>query len=98
MSVARYFSVEIGITLSSIAIEKLLNRIDRIGMRSRTAVSKSMPVNPIAASPQTLMHSFSGLAESLVRLRLPKARAGGYAALPARVLVGVEAALAGRFG
>jgi allantoin racemase len=38
------------------------------------------------------------LAESLTRLRLPKARAGGYAALPARELVGVDTALAGRFG
>ncbi len=31
-----------------------------MGIRSRTAVSKSMPVKPMAASPQTLMHSFSG--------------------------------------
>src|SRR5205814_401067 len=62
MSVARYFSVEIGITFSSIAIEKLLSRMDRIGILSRTAVSKSMPVKPIAASPHTLMHSLSGLA------------------------------------
>ena len=60
MSVERYFSVEIGITLSSIAIEKLFIRHDRMGMRSRTAVSKSMPVKPIAASPQKLMQVFSG--------------------------------------
>src|ERR1700722_20828924 len=32
------------------------------GMRSRTAVSKSIPVKPIAASPQTLMQSLSGAA------------------------------------
>ena len=50
-------------TGSSIAIEKLLSRIDRIGIRSRTAVSKSMPVKPMAASPQTLMQSFSGRGE-----------------------------------
>ena len=31
-------------------------------MRSRTAVSKSMPVKPIAASPQKLMQSLSGFA------------------------------------
>ena len=37
------------------------------------------------------------LAGSLARLRLPKARAGGYAALPRRDLVGVDAALAARF-
>ena len=43
-------------------MEKLLSRIDRIGMRSRTAVSKSMPVKPIAASPHTLMQSLSGCA------------------------------------
>ena len=33
-----------------------------MGMRSRTAVSKSMPVNPMAASPHTLMQSLSGCA------------------------------------
>lgn len=37
------------------------------------------------------------LAESLARLRLPKPRAGGYAALPTRELVGVDPALAARF-
>src|SRR5215216_6231484 len=62
MSVERYFSVETGITLSSIAIEKLFIRQDMIGMRSRAAVSKSMPVKPIAASPQKLTHSLSGWA------------------------------------
>jgi hypothetical protein len=62
ISVERYFSVATGITFNSIAIEKLFIRIDRIGVRSRTAVSKSMPVKPIAASPQTLMQSFSGFA------------------------------------
>ena len=56
---------------SSIAIEKLLSRIDRIGMRSRTAVSKSMPVKPIAASPQTLMQSLSGWA-SLAPIARPR--------------------------
>src|ERR1700761_8052423 len=60
MSVERNFSVETGITFNSIAIEKLFIRIDRIGMRSRTAVSKSMPVKPIAASPHTLMQSLFG--------------------------------------
>ena len=60
-----------GITFNSIAIEKLFIRIDRIGMRSRTAVSKSMPVKPIAASPQTLMPSFSGLA-SLAPIARPR--------------------------
>ena len=58
----RYFSVETGITFSSMAIEKLFSRMDMMGMRSRTAVSKSMPVKPIAASPQTFMQSFSGAA------------------------------------
>ena len=56
----RYFSVETFMMCSSIAIEKLLSRIDMIGMRSRTAVSKSMQVKPIAASPHTLMQSLSG--------------------------------------
>jgi hypothetical protein len=62
MSVLRYFSVLIGITFSSMAMEKLFSRMERIGMRSRTAVSKSMPVKPMAASPHTLMQSFSGAA------------------------------------
>jgi allantoin racemase len=38
------------------------------------------------------------LAEALVRLRLPKPRAGGYAALPKRDVIGVDPALAARFG
>jgi allantoin racemase len=37
------------------------------------------------------------LAEALVRLRLPKPRAGGYASLPARETVGLDPALAARF-
>lgn len=37
------------------------------------------------------------LAEALVRLRLPKPRAGGYAGLPAREVVGLDPALAARF-
>src|SRR2546422_7982261 len=41
MSVLRYFCVATFMILSSIAIEKLLERTDRIGMRSRAAVSKS---------------------------------------------------------
>ena len=60
MSVDRYFSVETGITFNSIAIEKLFIRQDRIGIRSRTAVSKSIPVKPIAASPQKLMQVLFG--------------------------------------
>ena len=60
MSVDRYFSVDTGITFSSIAMEKLFIRQDRMGMRSRAAVSKSMPVNPIAASPQKLMQVLFG--------------------------------------
>ena len=38
------------------------------------------------------------LAEAMVRLKLPKPRAGGYAALPARELVGIDPGLASRFG
>ena len=57
-----YFAWLIGMIGISIAIEKLLNRIERIGIRSRAAVSKSMPVKPIAASPQTLIESQSGRA------------------------------------
>src|SRR5579862_7432787 len=62
MSVERNFSFETAMTLNSMAMEKLLNRIDRIGMSLRTQVSKSMPVMPMAASPQKFTHSLSGLA------------------------------------
>jgi len=55
-------AVAVFMIFSSIAIEKLLSRIERIGIRSRTAVSKSIPVKPIAASPQTFTQSFSGAA------------------------------------
>ena len=44
------------------AMQKLLKRMDKMGIRSRTAVSKSMPVMPMAASPHTLMQSLSGRA------------------------------------
>ena len=56
----RYFSVATFITGSSMAMQKLFERMDRIGIRSRTAVSKSIPVKPMAASPHQLMHSLSG--------------------------------------
>ena len=62
MSHDPYFSCAAFMTGSSMAIEKLLSRIDRIGMRSRTAVSKSMPVKPMAASPHTFTQVFSGRA------------------------------------
>ena len=39
---------------------KLLNRTDKIGICSRTAVLKSIPVKPIAALPQTLIDNASG--------------------------------------
>ena len=60
-----------------------------IGIRSRTAVSKSMPVKPIAASPQTLMQSLSGLRE-LGAHRKPEAVAelGGLA--PAEIGEGLD--------
>ena len=38
------------------------------------------------------------MAEALVRLRIPKATAGSYAALPARTLTGIDPALQARFG
>jgi allantoin racemase len=64
------------------------------------AVMAAMPaqVQPRVAVPVLEGVSCAvALAEALARLRLPKARAGGYAALPARELVGVDPALAARF-
>jgi allantoin racemase len=63
-----------------------------------------MAAMPARVQPQLAVPAIEGvscavaLAEALVRLRLPKAREGGYAALPARELVGVDPALAARFG
>jgi allantoin racemase len=64
------------------------------------AVMAAMPARVQPHLPVPVIEGVSSavtLAESLVRLRLPKARAGGYAALPARELVGVDPALAARF-
>ena len=71
MSVDPYFACETGMIGISMAMEKLLNRIDRIGIRSRAAVSRSIPVKPMAASPQTLMHRWSGRA-SLAPMAKPR--------------------------
>lgn len=65
------------------------------------AVMAAMPARVQPHVPVPVIEGVScavALAESLVRLRLPKARAGGYAALPARELSGVDPALAARFG
>jgi allantoin racemase len=64
------------------------------------AVMAAMParVQPRLAVPVVEgVRAAVALAEALARLRLPKPRAGGYAALPARELVGVDPALAARF-
>jgi allantoin racemase len=64
------------------------------------AVMAAMPARVQPRVPVPVIEGVScavALAESLVRLKLPKARAGGYAALPARELVGVDPALAARF-
>ena len=71
MFVLPYFWVAACMIGISMAIEKLFSRMDRIGICSRTAVSMSMPVKPIAASPQTLMHSLSGCA-SLAPIASPR--------------------------
>lgn len=65
------------------------------------AVMAGMPARAQPRLPAPVIEGVScavTLAESLARLRLPKARAGGYAALPARELAGVDPALAARFG
>ena len=65
------------------------------------AVMAAMPARVQPHLPVPAIEGVScavALAESLVRLQLPKARAGGYAALPPRELVGVDPALAARFG
>lgn len=66
-------------------------------------VGAVMAQMPARVQPQVAVPVIEGvscavaLAEALVRLRLPKPRAGSYAALPARELVGVDPALAARF-
>jgi allantoin racemase len=64
------------------------------------AVMAGMPARVQPRLPVPVIEGVScavALAESLVRLRLPKPRAGGYAALPRRELFGVDATLAARF-
>jgi allantoin racemase len=64
------------------------------------AVMAPMPARVQPRLPVPVVEGVSSavaLAESLVRLRLPKPRAGGYATLPARELVGVDPALMARF-
>ncbi len=65
------------------------------------AVMAAMPARVQPHVPVPVIEGVScavALAESLVRLRLPKAQAGGYAGLPKRDLIGVDPALAARFG
>jgi allantoin racemase len=65
------------------------------------AVMAAMPARVQPRLPVPVVEGVScavSLAEALVRLRLPKPSAGGYAALPARELSGVDPALAAKFG
>jgi allantoin racemase len=65
------------------------------------AVMAAMPARVQLRIPVPVVEGVSSavaLAESLVRLRLPKPRAGGYAAIPKRDVVGLDPALAARFG
>ena len=58
-----------------------------------------MPARIQARVPVPVIEGVScavALAEALVRLHLPKAQAGGYAALPGRATVGLDGALARR--
>src|SRR5262249_44042943 len=57
---APYFFVDSSSTSRSAAITPLLNTMVRMAMRLRAAVSMSMPVMPIDASPMMLTQSFSG--------------------------------------
>jgi allantoin racemase len=64
------------------------------------AVMAGMPARVQPALPVPVVEGVSAsvaLAEALVRLRLPKPSAGGYARLPRRELIGVDPALAARF-
>jgi len=59
---APYFLVESSSTSRSAAITPLLNTTVRMAMRLRAAVSMSIPVMPMAASPMMLTQSLSGAA------------------------------------
>lgn len=64
------------------------------------AVMAAMPARVQPAVPVPVIEGVSCavmLAEGLSKLRLPKASAGSYAALPAREQVGIDPALAARF-
>jgi Asp/Glu/hydantoin racemase len=66
-------------------------------------VGAVMAAMPVRVQPRMKVPVIEGvscavtLAETLVRLRLPKPTAGGYAELPKRELVGVAPALLARF-
>ena len=65
------------------------------------AAMAAMPARVQAAIAVPVIEGFScavTLAEALVRLRLPKPRAGSYAALPTRELLGVSPAITALFG
>lgn len=79
----------------SLIAEDMVDCIVLIG-----AVMAGMPARVQPRLPVPVIEGVSSavvLAQSLVRLALPKPREGGYAALPARELVGVDPALAARF-
>lgn len=77
--------------------------VERDGAEAVVLVGAVMAAMPARVQPRVPVPVIEGvgcavgLAEALVRLRLPKPRAGSYAALPAREQVGIGAELAARF-
>src|SRR5437899_1745705 len=65
MSRVRYRSCETTSAWRSIAMAELLSTIVVIGMEQRTAVSKSSPVMPNAASPMKFTQNLSGAAQQV---------------------------------
>lgn len=90
--------------VADLIVEQVADLIARDMVDVVVLIGAVMAAMPARVQPRVGVPVIEGvscavvLAESLARLRLPKASAGGYAALPARELVGVDPALARRFG
>jgi len=69
MSRVRYRSCETTSAWRSIAMAELLRTIVVMGMPQRTAVSKSSPVMPNAASPMKFTQNLSGAASLAPMIR-----------------------------
>jgi allantoin racemase len=90
--------------VADLIVEQALDMVERDFVDVVVLIGAVMAAMPARAQPRIPVPVVEGvssavaLAESLVRLRLPKPRAGGYATIPKREVVGLDPALAAWFG